>query len=286
MQETAGNRPLRSAQSADQPLVTRFGGIPLRQQGTAVIADRLPVPVTGPKELTIRLLRRRCEWCEQRAQVEIHQVRKLADLDQPGQPQPPWAQLMARMRRKTLVVCHTCHQVIHAGRQPAAHTQELLESHVPGNWPAWFGPGAAGKGPAATAGTSPAAYRCSCRKRALPLIIVSMGPKHLTTLKADSPAHLEHQAGGSQRISADRGPCASRCTPHCACPRSLGYEHYNARLRCLVMSLVAALAWADAGCGVLPGLRRLCCSVTSPSVSFTDPLTSQGPATAPKAAGP
>jgi hypothetical protein len=37
---------------------------------------------------------------------------------------------------------------------------------VPGNWPAWFGPGAAGKGPATTAGTSPAAYRCSDGRRA------------------------------------------------------------------------------------------------------------------------
>jgi group II intron reverse transcriptase/maturase len=105
-----------------KPLVTRFGGIPLRRQNTAVLTDRPPVPVTGTRELTTRLTRRRCEWCEQRAQVEVHQVRKLADLDQPGQPQPAWAQLMAAMRRKTLVVCPSCHQAIHAGQQAITHT--------------------------------------------------------------------------------------------------------------------------------------------------------------------
>jgi hypothetical protein len=35
----------------------------------------------------------------------------------PGQPQPPWAALMARKRRKTLVVCAACHDAIHV-RQP------------------------------------------------------------------------------------------------------------------------------------------------------------------------
>jgi group II intron reverse transcriptase/maturase len=103
-----------------KPLVARFGGIPLRQQRKAVIDDRLPAPATtGRKELVDRLRAGRCEMCEQRAVVDVHQVRKLADLTRPGHPQPPWAQLMARMRRKALVVCATCHDAIHA-RQPAA----------------------------------------------------------------------------------------------------------------------------------------------------------------------
>ena len=33
--------------------------------------------------------------------------------------------------------------------------------HLPGNWSAWLGPGAAGKGSAGQQGTSPAAYRCA-----------------------------------------------------------------------------------------------------------------------------
>ncbi|MFY1633701.1 hypothetical protein ACN27F_10525 [Solwaraspora sp. WMMB335] len=46
----------------------------------------------------------------------MHHVRRLADLHRPGQPQPAWAQQMARRRRKTLVVCPSCHDAIHAGQ--------------------------------------------------------------------------------------------------------------------------------------------------------------------------
>jgi group II intron reverse transcriptase/maturase len=104
-----------------KPLVARFGGIPLKRQRKAVLTDRQPAPATSRKELITRLRAGRCEWCDQRARVEVHQVRKLADLTTPGQPQPTWAQLMAKMRRKTLIVCSTCHQAIHTG-QPAALT--------------------------------------------------------------------------------------------------------------------------------------------------------------------
>ena len=98
-----------------KPLVTRFGGIPLKRQKKAAIADRLPAPPTRRKELTQRLRTRRCEWCDTLTDVETRQVRKLADLTRPGRPQPAWAQRMARMRRKTLIVCVPCHQAIHAG---------------------------------------------------------------------------------------------------------------------------------------------------------------------------
>ena len=64
----------------------------------------------------------RCEWCQRHAAVEAHQVRKLADLARPGRPQPAWAKLMAKMRRKTLIVCIPCHQANHAGTRTAATT--------------------------------------------------------------------------------------------------------------------------------------------------------------------
>ena len=96
-----------------KPLVARFGGIPLKRQKKAVIDDRLPVPPASRKELVSRLRAGWCELCEQRGQVEVHQVRRLADLAGNRQPQPEWAQLMARRRRKTLVVCPDCHQRIH-----------------------------------------------------------------------------------------------------------------------------------------------------------------------------
>jgi hypothetical protein len=75
-----------------KPLVARSGGIPLKRQKNAVITDREPVPAAPRrKELITRLLTGRCEMCGQTDDPQVHQVRKLADLDKLGQPQPAWA---------------------------------------------------------------------------------------------------------------------------------------------------------------------------------------------------
>jgi hypothetical protein len=101
-------------------LVARFGGIPLRQDRRAVIRDPAPVPVPiARKELIHRLRNRRCELCEHGTTVEVHQVAALSHLDTPGPGQPAWAALMARKRRKTLIVCAHCHEHIHAN--PVTH---------------------------------------------------------------------------------------------------------------------------------------------------------------------
>jgi Reverse transcriptase (RNA-dependent DNA polymerase)/Type II intron maturase len=103
------------------PLVARFGGIPLTRHKTAVITDRTPTGLPYPrKELINRLLNGRCELCQQPGQVQVHQVRKLTDLNPNGSAPPPWARLMARRRRKTLVVCADCHDHIHTAK-PTAH---------------------------------------------------------------------------------------------------------------------------------------------------------------------
>ena len=107
-----------------KPLVARFDGIPLKRQRRAVLHDRQPLPVpTDRKELITRLQASRCEWCERPTQVQVHQVRKLADLTRPGRPQPAWARHMAKRRRKTLVVCADCHNAIHAGQPTATPTE-------------------------------------------------------------------------------------------------------------------------------------------------------------------
>ena len=96
-------------------LIARFGGIILRQDRRAVIRDHTPVPVPHPrKELTKRLRKRECELCETGSVVAVHQVTGLKELGEPGPGQPAWASLMARMRRKTLIVCAPCHEHIHA----------------------------------------------------------------------------------------------------------------------------------------------------------------------------
>ncbi|MGH7442850.1 MAG: reverse transcriptase domain-containing protein, partial [bacterium] len=96
-------------------LVARFGGIPLLRNKGRAITDPAPVLVpTARKELIHRLLKRRCELCQEGATVAVHQVAKLARLGKPGPGQPAWAALMAKMRRKTLIICRSCHEVIHA----------------------------------------------------------------------------------------------------------------------------------------------------------------------------
>ena len=105
----------RLKREGKKDLVARFGGISLRQDRRAVITDPAPVPVITPrKELIHRLRKRRCELCEHGTTVAVHQVATLAHLGMPGPGQPAWAALMAKMRRKTLIVCVPCHDYIHA----------------------------------------------------------------------------------------------------------------------------------------------------------------------------
>jgi group II intron reverse transcriptase/maturase len=110
----------RKHREGRRDLVARFGGIILRQDRRAVIRDPAPAPAPYPrKELISRLRRRECELCETGTTVAVHQVTSLKTLGQPGPGQPAWAVLMARMRRKTLIVCADCHDWIHAN--PVAH---------------------------------------------------------------------------------------------------------------------------------------------------------------------
>jgi group II intron reverse transcriptase/maturase len=101
-------------------LVARFGGIILRQDRRAVITEPVPVRVRVPRrELLARLRQRECELCETGTTVAVHQVAGLRELGKPETGQPAWAALMAKMRRKTLIVCAPCHDWIHAN--PVAH---------------------------------------------------------------------------------------------------------------------------------------------------------------------
>ena len=110
----------RQKRDGKKDLVARFGGIPLQQNRHAVIRDPAPVPARYPaKELIYRLRKRVCELCETGATVAVHQVAALKKLGRTGPGQPAWAALMARMRRKTLIVCTACHEHIHAN--PVTH---------------------------------------------------------------------------------------------------------------------------------------------------------------------
>lgn len=109
-----------------KPLVALFGGIPLRRQPCTQLTDQ-PVALKkrpARNELLKRLLADTCELCKSTSQVEVHHIRKLADLQKPGRIEKPlWIRVMAARRRKTLMVCRECHQAIHAGRP----TRKTLE---------------------------------------------------------------------------------------------------------------------------------------------------------------
>src|SRR5436305_484104 len=71
-------------------------------------------------ELEKRLLAQVCEVCEATRltdQIEVHHLRALKDLKiYDGREKPRWVKIMAARKRKTLVLCRTCHADLHAGR--------------------------------------------------------------------------------------------------------------------------------------------------------------------------
>jgi hypothetical protein len=101
-----------------QPLMAYFGGISLKRRANATITDRprFHVLMRTP-DLVHRLQAGTCEVCGSTMQVEVHHIRKLADLNRPrGHGKPLWMRMMIARQRKTLVLCRTCHRDLHAGR--------------------------------------------------------------------------------------------------------------------------------------------------------------------------
>ena len=95
-----------------KPLLAHFGGISLIWNPWAAIGETPTTVWSGRSELIERLLAQRCELCGATDGIEVHHIRKLADL----KGATGWAKVMTARRRKTLVVCATCHQHIHSGR--------------------------------------------------------------------------------------------------------------------------------------------------------------------------
>ena len=103
------------------PLVAKCGETPLRTRKISFISDNIPPNVIAGKtsELLTRLLVGKCELCHRVADLEAHHVNKLKHLRQRWQGRkhkPEWVQNMIARRRKTIVVCHSCHQQITHGR--------------------------------------------------------------------------------------------------------------------------------------------------------------------------
>ncbi|HYU76247.1 MAG TPA: reverse transcriptase domain-containing protein [Ktedonobacteraceae bacterium] len=67
-------------------------------------------------EVIKRLNRGQCEYCEtKQGPFEVHHIRKMKDV---AKGKALWQQMMAAKHRKTLVLCQSCHQQLHAGTLP------------------------------------------------------------------------------------------------------------------------------------------------------------------------
>ncbi|MGQ9412437.1 reverse transcriptase domain-containing protein [Streptococcus pluranimalium] len=98
------------------PLVATWGGISLSYKKKAVIEDAPYQVYGGRTELIKRLLENKCELCGSEENIEVHHIRKLADLNKHnGKLVPKWKEVMSARRRKTLVTCRDCHHAIHNG---------------------------------------------------------------------------------------------------------------------------------------------------------------------------
>ena len=132
-----------------KPLVAQFGGIPLKRKHDAVIIDHTPqFLMTNRSELLQSVRADTCELCGSNERVEVHHIRKLADLGKPGRKEKPvWVKQMAARRRETLVVCRKCHEEIHTGKTTASFRKQGLESRMTQKWSRPVREEGNGKGP-------------------------------------------------------------------------------------------------------------------------------------------
>jgi group II intron reverse transcriptase/maturase len=106
-----------------EPLVATFGGMSLKKNPEGMGADGFDAskawhrPAGDRSEVVQHLLYRVCLLCGTRGPVEMHHIRKMADINRPGRrPRERWERVMAARRRRMLPVCERCHDGIHAGR--------------------------------------------------------------------------------------------------------------------------------------------------------------------------
>lgn len=113
-----------------------WGAVPLKvvKVGHEPIEDRQPFELKYSRtDLIQRLQANICELCGSENNIEVHHVRKLADLKRRWagrKEKPKWVVRMIAIQRKTLVVCHQCHVDIHAGRPAPSSREEVRESRV------------------------------------------------------------------------------------------------------------------------------------------------------------
>jgi hypothetical protein len=108
---------VRIDREGKKPLLAQWGGVSLVYNvKTKTLDDQPPQVWNRRSELVERLLADTCELCGSAENVEVHHIRKLADLRKKGNKELPiWARFMIARRRKTLVACRKCHEDTHYG---------------------------------------------------------------------------------------------------------------------------------------------------------------------------
>ncbi len=116
------------ARQDKKPLVATWGGISLEWDSKATLEDKLPTYYVGQSDLVQRLLAKYCEYCGVTEDLEVHHIRAMKNLhEHPGRPKPEWVKRMIALKRRTMILCRTCHDDIHAGRAMRRQSIELAE---------------------------------------------------------------------------------------------------------------------------------------------------------------
>jgi len=111
-----------------KPLVATWGGVSLSWDINATLEEQPLKIYVDHSELVQRLLAGYCELCGTTEEIEVHHVRAMKDLHtHPGREKPEWVKRMIALKRKTMPLCRTCHDDVHAGRPLRRQTIKLTE---------------------------------------------------------------------------------------------------------------------------------------------------------------
>src|SRR5262249_579475 len=138
-----------------EPLIATFGGISFTRNTNGIWENyddfQYKVAWFAPgnerSEAVERMLAGKCELCgTEGVPLQMHQIRKLANLQHLGREKPQWARIMIARKRKSLAVCMPCHTDIHAGRYDGPSPRKLTGEPCAPKGASTVREGAVGKG--------------------------------------------------------------------------------------------------------------------------------------------
>ena len=99
-----------------KPLTATWGGVSLSWDIGATLEEQPQKLYGGRTELVQRLLAEFCELCGSSEDVEVHHVQAMRKLHEyPGRSKPEWFKRMIALKRKTLLLCKSCHEDVEHG---------------------------------------------------------------------------------------------------------------------------------------------------------------------------